>query len=89
MPHECPSCYGNHGVEMHDAKTGQIIWSIPGLTSDIGRGVTMDIDPRYAGSESWASAGGIYSAAAHLLLLPSLHRLTLVHGGMATCYVNN
>src|SRR5690606_17613038 len=26
MVHECPSCYGQHGVEMHDARTGQIIW---------------------------------------------------------------
>lgn len=61
MVHESPSSYGNHGVEMHDAKTGQIIWSFQG-GGDIGRGVIMDIDPRTPGAESWASAGGINSA---------------------------
>ncbi len=62
MVHECPSCYGQHGVEMHDARTGQIIWSNNGGGNDVGRGVTMDVDPRYAGSESWASAGGLHAA---------------------------
>ncbi len=61
MVHESPSSYGNHGVEMHDAKTGQIIWSFLG-GGDIGRGVIMDIDPSRPGSESWASAGGINAA---------------------------
>ncbi len=60
MVHESPSTYGNHGVEMHDAKTGQIVWSFQG-GGDIGRGVIMDIDPRTAGAESWASVGGINS----------------------------
>jgi rhamnogalacturonan endolyase len=67
MVHECPSCYGQHGVEMHDARTGQIIWSHNGGNTDIGRGVTMDIDPRYAGSESWASSGGLYAANGTLI----------------------
>jgi rhamnogalacturonan endolyase len=61
MVHESPSSYGSHGVEMHDAKTGQIIWSFQG-GNDIGRGVIMDIDPRTPGTESWASVGGINSA---------------------------
>lgn len=39
MVHECPSCYGEHGIEMHDAATGQILWSHPGDYIDIGRGV--------------------------------------------------
>lgn len=47
------------GVEMHDAKTGQIIWSIPSGGADVGRGVIMDIDPRTPGAESWASVGGL------------------------------
>src|SRR5690606_40146328 len=33
----------------------------------IGRGVTMDVDPRYPGSESWASAGGLYAANGTLI----------------------
>jgi rhamnogalacturonan endolyase len=47
------------GVDMHDAKTGQVIWSIPSGGADVGRGVIMDIDPRTAGAESWASVGGL------------------------------
>ena len=61
MVHESPSSYGNHGVEMHDAKTGQIIWSFQG-GGDIGRGVIMDIDPRTPGAESWSSVTGVTSA---------------------------
>lgn len=60
MVHESPASYGNHGVEMHDARTGQIIWSFQG-GSDIGRGVVMDVDPRTPGAEAWASAGGLMS----------------------------
>lgn len=62
LVHECPSCYGEHGIEMHDARTGAILWSNPGGYTDIGRGVAMDIDPRYAGYEAWASRGGLFSA---------------------------
>jgi rhamnogalacturonan endolyase len=67
MVHETPSCYGNHGVEMHDAKTGAILWSVSGGGADVGRGVTMDIDPRYPGNESWASVGGLYTAKGALI----------------------
>ncbi|RYY76323.1 MAG: pseudouridine synthase [Gammaproteobacteria bacterium] len=62
MVHESPSCYGNYGLEMHDAKTGSILWGISGGGADVGRGVSMDIDPRYAGNENWASVGGLYTA---------------------------
>ncbi|HEX7027044.1 MAG TPA: carbohydrate-binding protein, partial [Gammaproteobacteria bacterium] len=61
MVHESPSCYGNNGSEMHDARTGQILWGVSGEGVDIGRGVAMDIDPRYAGYEAWASRGGLRS----------------------------
>jgi rhamnogalacturonan endolyase len=67
MVHETPSCYGDHGVEMHDAKTGAILWSVSGGGADVGRGVSMDIDPRYAGNESWASVGGLYTAKGALI----------------------
>lgn len=67
MVHETPSAYGSHGVEMHDAKTGAILWSVSGEGADVGRGVTMDIDPRYPGDESWASVGGLYSAKGALI----------------------
>lgn len=56
--HENPFPYG---LEMHDAMTGDLIWSV--LTGgDIGRGLTADIDPNYPGEESWSSGGlGTYS----------------------------
>lgn len=60
MVHECPSCYGNHGVEVHDARNGQIIYSGNGNAQDVGRGVTGDIDPRSPGMESWGSRNGLF-----------------------------
>lgn len=45
------------GVSFRDAKTGKVIWSKP--SADVGRGVTMDIDPRHKGYESWASGPGL------------------------------
>lgn len=73
MVHECGSCYReinpvteeviyDHGVEMHDAATGTLLWSKPGGGDDVGRGVSIDIDPRSPGNESWGSRGG-YTAA--------------------------
>jgi rhamnogalacturonan endolyase len=56
--HENPFPYG---LEMHDAMTGDLIWSIL-AGGDIGRGLTADIDPDYPGEESWSSGGlGTYS----------------------------
>nr|WP_284644875.1 rhamnogalacturonan lyase [Paenibacillus chinjuensis] len=49
--HENPS---EHGIEVHDARTGEILWGLPSA-SDIGRGMAADIDPRYDGAEVWAS----------------------------------
>ena len=63
MVHETPRCYGKHGVEMHDAATGKILWSLDGKGADVGRGVCMDIDPAHLGEECWASVGGLMSAA--------------------------
>jgi hypothetical protein len=63
MVHETPSCYGKHGIEMHDAATGKILWSLDGQGADVGRGVCMDIDPAHLGEECWASVGGLMSAS--------------------------
>jgi rhamnogalacturonan endolyase len=63
MVHETPSCYGRHGIEMHDAATGAILWSVDGQGKDVGRGVCMDIDPAYPGEECWGAVGGLMSAA--------------------------
>jgi hypothetical protein len=62
MVHETPGCYGAHGLEMHDAATGKILWSVDGHGADVGRGVCMDIDPAYPGEECWGSVGGLMSA---------------------------
>lgn len=46
------------GVEMRDARTGALLWGK--ACPDVGRGVTMDIDPRYPGCETWASGEGLH-----------------------------
>ncbi|MGC4046246.1 MAG: GDSL-type esterase/lipase family protein [Armatimonas sp.] len=46
-----------HGTDLRDARTGEILWSKP--SPDVGRGIAIDIDPRYPGSECWASGQGL------------------------------
>lgn len=58
MVHECPSCYGDHGVEVHAAESGEILYSNDGGRQDVGRGVAIDVDPNYPGLEVFASRGG-------------------------------
>lgn len=62
MVHECPACYGNHGVEVHDARTGQILYSGNGNGQDVGRGLAADIDPRHPGMEVWGSRNGLFTS---------------------------
>lgn len=66
MVHESPSCYRGHGAEMHDAASGQVLWQIPAST-DVGRGICMDIDPAHPGNECWAAVGGLANASGGLL----------------------
>ena len=47
----------DHGVELRDAKTGEMIWSKQ--SPDVGRGLAIDIDPRHPGAETWASGEGL------------------------------
>ncbi|WP_426448085.1 rhamnogalacturonan lyase [Paenibacillus sp. S-38] len=49
-----------YGAEIHDAKTGAILWGQK-TGADTGRGLSADIDPRYKGEELWASGVGLYS----------------------------
>jgi rhamnogalacturonan endolyase len=50
-----------YGYELHDAKTGAILWGT-NLNTDNGRGMAGDIDSRYAGYEMWSTGGsGTYS----------------------------
>ncbi len=62
MVHEDPGCYGNFGVEVHDARTGQILYSASGEGDDVGRGVAGDIMPSSPGMEVWGSRGGLLKA---------------------------
>ena len=63
--HEIPQ---ENGTEIHDAKTGEILWGIPS-SEDVGRGMAADIDPRYEGAEVWSSTHwktggeGLYSSS--------------------------
>ncbi|MEM5878574.1 MAG: Ig-like domain-containing protein, partial [Candidatus Aenigmatarchaeota archaeon] len=55
------SASAQYGAELHDARTGQIIWGTY-TGSDNGRGLAADIDSRYRGYEMWSAAvSGVYS----------------------------
>lgn len=58
---------GNVGHDMRDARTGEIIWSSPFGSFDVGRGTSADVDPRYEGAESWSSRGMLISAKGELI----------------------
>lgn len=62
MVHESPRCYNGHGLSVHDARTGEIIYSASGDGRDVGRGVAGDIDPRYPGMEVWGSTNGMMTS---------------------------
>ncbi|MEN9353513.1 MAG: hypothetical protein RL318_838 [Fibrobacterota bacterium] len=54
----------NYTHEMHDAKTGAILWGVddPGDTTDNGRGLAADIDGASPGYEMWSAAvGGLWN----------------------------
>lgn len=67
MVHESPGSYGDYGLSMHDARTGQILHGQSGENTDIGRGLAADIDPRHSGMESWGSRGGLVSATGQII----------------------
>ena len=50
-------------LEFRDARTGALIFGVQG-TGDVGRGLALDVDPRYRGYEMWGSGptGGMYTA---------------------------
>lgn len=71
MPHESPGSNGGIGASVRDAATGEILYTLPS-TSDVGRGVALDIDPNNPGYEFWATTNvgtrQIYSASTGLPL---------------------
>ncbi|GGY83210.1 rhamnogalacturonan lyase [Pseudoduganella plicata] len=52
--HENMTMSRNTGAAMVDARTGEVLWRTA-ADKDTGRGVVGDIDPRYPGTEAWAS----------------------------------
>ncbi|HKQ78697.1 MAG TPA: Ig-like domain-containing protein, partial [Blastocatellia bacterium] len=63
QPHESPTSYGPNAAEFRDARTGALIFGVQ-ASGDIGRGLALDVDPRFRGYEMWASGGtgGMYTA---------------------------
>jgi len=50
------------GTEVHDARTGEILFEVRVDNTDVGRGMAADIDGNHRGFEIWSSAsGGIYN----------------------------
>lgn len=56
--------FDTHGAHFRDAKTGEILWHKPSIKAGDdgegpGRGLSIDVDPRYPGYESWVAGAGI------------------------------
>jgi len=50
--------FDSWGVTMYAARDGKPLITL-GDKEDVGRGVSADIDPRYAGAENWGGIGGL------------------------------
>ena len=56
--------FGDAGANFRNAKTGEVIWKKASIKAGDdgegpGRGLALDIDPRYAGAECWVAGAGI------------------------------
>ena len=58
--------WGDAGAHMFDARTGEILWKKASMTKQTdkkvegpGRGLSLDIDPRTPGAESWVAGAGL------------------------------
>ncbi len=56
--------FDDAGASFRDAKTGEILWKKPSIKAGEdgegpGRGLSIDIDPRHKGHESWVFGAGI------------------------------
>ncbi len=56
--------FDDAGIHFRDARTGEILWKKPSIKAGEdgegpGRGLSLDIDPRHNGFESWAFGAGI------------------------------
>ncbi|WP_460183644.1 rhamnogalacturonan lyase [Thermopirellula anaerolimosa] len=46
-----------YACNLRDAATGEVLWGL--ASRDVGRGLALDIDPRYRGLECWAFGAGL------------------------------
>jgi rhamnogalacturonan endolyase len=56
--------FDDAGAHFRDARTGEMLWKKPSIKAGEdgegpGRGLSLDIDPRYRGFESWVFGAGI------------------------------
>ena len=56
--------FDDAGASFRDARTGEILWKKPSIQAGNdgegpGRGLALDIDPRYRGYESWVRGAGV------------------------------
>ena len=56
--------FGDAGASFRDARTGEVIWKKASVKAGAdgegpGRGLALDIDPRYPGYECWVAGAGI------------------------------
>lgn len=74
--HEGPGSNGSIAASMVDARTGEVLWTVPG-SSDNGRGLTADIDPRFPGEETWSARHTTLVSAAGVAITPNAKPTTL------------
>ena len=56
--------FDDAGVHLFDARTGEVLWKKASIKAGAdgegpGRGLALDVDPRYRGSECWAAGAGL------------------------------
>ncbi|TDH26467.1 rhamnogalacturonan lyase [Segetibacter sp. 3557_3] len=56
--------FGDAGANFRDAKTGEVLWKKASIKAGDdgegpGRGLALDVDPRYPGYECWVAGAGI------------------------------
>jgi rhamnogalacturonan endolyase len=56
--------FDDAGANFRDAKTGEVLWKKPSVKAGEdgegpGRGLALDVDPRFAGFECWVAGAGI------------------------------
>ena len=54
------------GINLRDARTGEILWGLP-TNYDVGRGISINIDPNHYGNEAWASGSPLFNAKGEVI----------------------